>query len=51
MRDTTVAVSESEKKDLRRVAESLFGTTDVPDGAVISALTSRHLDGDDDTAA
>jgi hypothetical protein len=51
MRDTTVAVSESEKEELERVAESLFGTTEVAHGAVISALTSRHLDGDDDTAA
>lgn len=43
-RNCTISVSEEERDALNSVAETAFGTTDVPYGAVISMLTTDYLD-------
>ena len=41
MRETTISVSQEEKDALDEVKHELFGTEEVPYGAVISELTTR----------
>lgn len=49
MRDESIAVTAGEKKSLDTAAEELFGTTEVPYGAVISALANQYNDTNEDT--
>lgn len=42
MRETTISVSEEEKKELDAASEALFGTDEVPYGATISRLCRQY---------
>ena len=44
MRDTTIAVTEDERKAIDMVAEDMFGGSDVPYGFTITQLIRRHTD-------
>lgn len=46
MRENEIRLSDDEKSDLDNVAEQRFGTTEVPYGAIVSALTNDYLNGD-----
>lgn len=45
MRTESIAVSESEKSRLNGVAEEIYGTTEVPYGAVVSGLIEEYESG------
>ncbi|UPV73727.1 hypothetical protein M0R89_14415 [Halorussus limi] len=47
-RNKSILLSEDEKRDLKKAAEQLFGTTDVANGAVVSALIERVLEDEQD---
>lgn len=44
VRDETIALSTDEKELLDEAADDIFGTTDVPYGATVSALASQQID-------
>jgi len=47
LRETTITVSYDEKDRLDDARRELFGTDEVPYGAVISELVDRVADGDE----
>ena len=45
MRSESIAISSSEKERLNDVAEEIYGTTEVPFGAVVSGLIEHYESG------